>query len=532
MNEVTHMNARGEWIRWLLAWLLATGSVGSTCGQEPVSGVGAETDTERLTALSVNVEFRNDLRIFTVMTAVTAAGFAAGRDSLRDSRVLPVVRETLSQLDWGVLETVRLGFRSYRFPDVVEQYTAFISLALLLEDPPSLRLRQDAPVIPDDVKPLLGFERYLGEFYDKAGVGELWERVRPYYEEELRSYHPVMARAVQEVQSFARTPGRVAMDRTLVVISDLLGLRNVVHARNIEKTYVIVLGPVSDPMQNLQALEHEYLHFLLDPVLEKHGGVLLKHRDLLELAEKQPDLSASFRDQFLLLVGESLVESVLLRIHPPEDERAETVKLFRKGYVLTPFFLRRLDGYLQQSELRLPEFLESVCQALDRKEVEKDAELIAKWEEESRVAAEQAKSAEHERRRSVELRQKQTELLNRAADSLSRGDFSEARAVLEEILTATPEEPTALFYLAQIEAQSGNHAAAARRYEHLAGREDAPDWVRGWSFVRWGRFLASQGMFAEAREKFETVLQMGGDLQGATQAAKESLAQLAAVDGR
>jgi hypothetical protein len=59
---------------------------------------------------------------------------------------------------------------------------------------------------------------------------------------------------------------------------------------------------------------------------------------------------------------------------------------------------------------------------------------------------------------------------------------------------------------------------------------DVPEWVRAWSAVRLGRFLAHQGEFGKAREKFEAVRRMEGDLRGAREEAESSLSQLPAPE--
>lgn len=496
-------------------------------GGTPVWGLPQATPSQAESArYPANVEFRQDLRVFTVMAAVTAAGFAANRDSQRHPEVLALVREHLRGLDWERLEALRWAYRSHPFPDPVSQYTAYISLALLLEDPPVLRLQEDAPMIPEDVRAILGFERYLADFYQNAEILRLWDRVRPYYDAALKDYHPVMELASRQVLEYSRTPERSVLDRTLVIIPDLLGLREVVHARNVENAYLVVVGPTEDPMRNLVELQHEFLHFLFDPIVEKFGGTLLKERRLLELAQQQPELHPSFRDQFLLLVGESLVESILLHLHPPEDRRQALVDLFRRGYILAPYISGRLDEYERDPSRRLPDFLYEVFQEISRDQIEADAEMVARWERELRAEAEAAQAAAEERRQRELARQERTRTLNEAARRLAAGDLAGCAELLEEVLAAAPEDPLARFYLAQLRAQAGDFPAAAEIYAELAEREEAPTWIRAWSFVRWGRFLAARGDVEAAVARFQAVKGLEGDLKGAREAAIESLRAL------
>lgn len=101
-----------------------------------------------------------------------------------------------------------------------------------------------------------------------------------------------------------------------------------------------------------------------------------------------------------------------------------------------------------------------------------------------------------------------------------------AEGKLQELLGLTPAHGGAWFYLAQISFQKGRYEDALEAYERSAEAVSSPLWVKAWSLLRIGRLLAAQGRLEEARSRFQAVTALQGDLRGAREQARESLAQL------
>lgn len=476
-----------------------------------------------------NIDFRNDLRIFTVMAAANVGGFDHETPSHQWSVVRSSLRDKLSDLN-RELRVELEGFfekRSHLAPE--ELQAALTSLALLLDHPPGFSLLSEPAEVPAEARPVLGLELVLPRFYREAGLEGLWNLYQPLYKQELETYRPLLREIIGETLQYFRTPARIVLDRQLVLIPDLLSFHNVVNARNLERIYYVVVGPAGDPEINAEKLKHEYLHFLLDPLIQKYGGAFLKHRDLLELAHRQPALNDDLRNRFLLLVTESLIEAVQARMRASKrddfDFQQEMVESFRKGLVFTPYFYRELEEYQDLQEVSLPVYLETLSQEVSADQIRADAEMVDSWEAKTKGDSRTGQIAKTE----GEIREpaiKSPEPLQKAGDLLQAQRYEEAEVVLKELLRNNPDNGNAHFYLAQVRSQMGDPEGALVEYSLAAEASNVVPWARAWALLRIGKILAYQRDFEGARNHFLRVSDMQGDLKGAAEEAGRLLEQL------
>ncbi|UCF39121.1 MAG: hypothetical protein JSU96_09905 [Acidobacteriota bacterium] len=507
----------------LLFFLLAPISV---AGQDSAPTADASPSPVEEVEDLVNIDFRNDLRLFTVMAAVNVAGFdyeTPGR-TMSDTRL--AVREAMSNLDPLLLMRLRTVYATKRFRNELETHTAYTSLALLLDGPPLFEFPQGGPAIPTDVQRILGFDELLAQFYQQGNIEALWERFRPVYTAYLGQYRPIFKDVIRDTLAYFRIPARIVLDRQIVLIPDPLAFNDVVHARNLEKVYYIVVGPTEDPASNYVQLQHEYLHFLIDPLVEKHGGTLLKTRDLLKLAQSQPNLSQDFMDRYLLIVGESLIEAILYRLHPPEDSKERNLELHNRGLIFVPYFLRKMEEFENNDELPLPLFLEAAFDGIVEDEIKNDSNRLGEIQAQVEEAARQAEEARMKEQAEWEARKQRTDRLNAGIQALLQKDYTAADTAFNELLTADPTDGTAQFYLAQSTAQQGLNDEASQHYRKVIENPVVESWMKAWAIIRVGRYEAFQGDFSSARKHFKDVLGMSGELQGAREAAQSSLESL------
>ncbi len=478
----------------------------------------------------VNIRFQNDIRLFTVMAALNVAGFDEESSGQEMSDVRRAVREQLADLDPDLRRRLQEFYQSQLDQDAIHEQpqAAFTSLALLLSGPPDFQLTADEENTPADAQRVRGFQAFLSEFYREADVANLWEKYRPAYERELLSYQPVLRDVLQQTLNFFRVPARVVLDREIVLIPDLLDKKNIVNARNLERVYYIVVGPSDSPLNNRSQLQHEYLHFLVDPLVRKFGASLMSHQNLLDLAQRQPRIRSEYQNRYLLMATESLIEALQLAMSGADSQARDRalVDLFRQGLILAPYFYRGLEAYAHSEMVSLPTFMEPLLDGVDPERVRRDEKEIAELESSLRAEDEARNASLEESRREAERRQAAQTLFREATERLQRQELEAAEEKLHALLEREPDHGGAWFYLAQISFQRGEYASALEAYRKSSVASDSPIWVRAWSLVRMGRILAAQGAIEDARRLFLEAQTLEGDLQGAREMAAESLAAL------
>ncbi|MBI4447082.1 MAG: hypothetical protein HY645_14405 [Acidobacteria bacterium] len=513
--------SRPHALRGLILFSLLTLAAPVTHAQRVV----IKGDTVQEIEILPNIHFRTDRRVFTVMAALNAAGFDYEAPSREMSAVRKGVRSRLAALDADLRSRMNRFYLEHPFPDVTSTQAAYISLALLLTEPPELRLIVDPKTTPAEVTRIAGFEKLVQEFYLAANVESLWEQFRAHYELELERYLQVMKAISQETLAYFRIPARIAMDRQIFFISDLLNSHDIVNARNLDRVYYVVVGPSETNQEYHLQLQHEYLHFLLDPIVEKFAAAILQHQELLNVAQRQPAIKSEYQNQFLRIVTESLIEGILLRLHPTPDFDARMVRSFHQGLVLTPYFYRGVKNYDSDHTVTFPAYCETLFQKMASLKIEDDENEISAMYVGLRQTGER-RSQEEAKSAAADAIQKQVNgLLSESAKLLAQKNLEPAQSKLWQVLELDPGNRGAFFYLAQIAGQ-GKNTEEAFTYYGKAAQNPSPPWIRAWSLLRMGSILASRGEFKEARSYFLQVTSLSGDLRGAREAAEKAIKEM------
>ncbi|MFB3902947.1 MAG: tetratricopeptide repeat protein [Acidobacteriota bacterium] len=509
---------------WTLAVALASGLVLATV--QARGSAQAETPPATIENLA-NVSFNADIRVFAVMAALNAAGYDYETSARQLSPARQLVRQEVRKADPKLLGRLQSFYIEHRQNmDAVRQAAAFISLALLIEGPPQFRLAVSKKDLPEDVLLVAGFEELVRDLFQQIDLTRLWTACQRYYTAELAAYRPVFVDVIRQTLSYFRIPPRIVLDRQIVVIPELIGPSRLVNARNLEKTYYIIPGPVNQPGENREQLQHEYLHFLLDPLIEKFGTPLLKYEKLLDMAQNQPHVRSEYQNRYMMVVAESLVDTLILRMNATAEPDRQLVALFRRGLIFSPCFYRALAAYEADQTQTMPAYVETLFAGVNEKIIREDeaaiAQLESKFFEQEQIKRQAEREEQQRRLRATRL----NTLLLDAQHSMQQQQYEAARAKLEEVLQQDPESATAYFYLAQIASQQKDHAAAFKLYQRADQSKSAPPVIHAWSKLRMARYLASQGDFTQARAYFTEVAQMQGDLDGAPEQARSSLAEL------
>jgi len=474
-----------------------------------------------------NVSFNADIRVFAVMAALNAAGYDYETSDRQMSAARQMVRQEVRKADAKLLGRLQAFYIEHRQNmDAVRQAAAFVSLALLIEGPPEFRLAVSKKDLPEDVLQVAGFEELVRELFQQIDLNRLWNAVQGHYTAELAAYRPVFLDLIRQTLAYFRIPPRIVLDRQIVVIPELIGPSRLVNARNLEKTYYILPGPVSRPGENRAQLQHEYLHFLLDPLIEKFGSSLTKYEKLLDVAQNQPHVRSEYQNRFTMVVAESLVDTLILRMNPTADPNRDLVALFRRGLIFSPYFYRALASYEADQTQTMPAYVETLFAGVTEKIVREDEAAIVQLELKYSQQEEVKRQAEREEQQRRLRASRLNTLLLEAQEAVRQQQYEVARTKLQEVLQQDPDNATAYFYLAQVASQQKDHATAFSLYQRADQSKTATPVIHAWSKLRMARYLASEGNFIQARAYFNEVAQMQGELDGAREQAQGALAEL------
>ena len=517
----------------LISIFLMLALINIFCGISLVMGqtspAGLFDDHQEVVEDLANVDFRTDIRMFVVMAALNAAGYNFEAENKDFSKTRTYVMEKLSLLPPGTFTELKLQYQTTNLWAPETTHAAYTSLALLLEGPPDFNYKEQLLNSPHGIDVIRGFEMLLPDFYNNANLEKLWNEVLPSYREELLLYRPVVHRVIKETLNYFRIPAKIYFDRNIVFMPDLLTYHDIVNARNVEDVYYIVVGPSENPEGNFIKLQHEYLHFLLDPLIEENTDILKESMSYLEVAKKQPLFPKDLWNDYNLLVTESLIESLLHRMHPKADETKQdrnlrNLKLVQRGMILCPYFERKLNSFESKTGdgVSLPNFLVKTLSEIPSAEISKDLDAAM-------VTQKGLEKQEEELQEKIKLQKIAVEkqnLLNEAGALIASGDLAASSDRLNSLLKMEPGNGKAFFYLAQIAARQKNWRKSRELHAKTFKSQGLEPWVYARSLVQIGRINAAEGLYSEARKNFEQVLSLEGDLKESREEAEFLLGKL------
>ena len=283
--------------------------------------------------------------LFTVMAAINAVGYAADLSSPNNHPLRDAIRAELAKRNIPSLPAIKAFFDQHRKNKDTDELSQYISFALTAGGPPDFAIQLRNVDIPPDAAPLQGLSPLLAAFYKEANIEDLWKRSQPAIDQYIERYHGPVSDAVLQVNAYLRQQTSGARGRRFQIYIELLAAPNQIQTRSYGYEYTIVITP--SPELRTFDVRHAYLHYLLDPLSTRYQEILERKKGLVDHAQRAHALADSFKDDFLLLVTESLIKAVEARLdHKPEGVQAA----LREGYILAPYFAERLPVYEKQEQ--------------------------------------------------------------------------------------------------------------------------------------------------------------------------------------
>src|ERR1700736_2349236 len=159
----------------------------------------------------------------------------------------------------------------------------------------------------------------------------------------MEMYHGPLTAPIFHANAYLRNPTSGFPGRRFQIYVDLLGAPNQIQTRSYKDDYFVVVTPSPEPQ--IDDIRHAWLHYLLDPLALKYSEQLTRIKPLGDYARAAPALDERYKDDFLLLVTESLIKAVESRLARSEERRQMMHSAMREGCVSTAAFAAGLPEF-------------------------------------------------------------------------------------------------------------------------------------------------------------------------------------------
>jgi hypothetical protein len=461
--------------------------------------------------------------LFAVLTAMNGCGYDVGL-TISDAQRLNIRAELDKNVKNSEEAQAALGamcdwYVAHRGRDAAHDLSQYVSLALYMQGPPHFLPKVKEDELPPDAVPIAGFGKLLEPFYDKAGLHSIWERHRANYAALLARYQEPLRKMVFDTDIYLKLQSGGFLGRTFTVYLDFLGDPNEANARNYGTDYDVVVFPSPDPSSTdplkMPQIRHAYLHYLLDPMADKHFGAIKRIEPLLQSVKRAP-LEESFKTDITLLVTECLVRAIEIRTTGTK-QTAEAMRLqavddaVKQGYILTKYFYTSLLAF-EKDPAGLRTAYIDILENIDLKAQEKAANELQYVE----VSAPEL----------VQLsRMEDRRILSTADKRLAAGDPKGAQELAQQALEKKIGDPgRAQFILAQAAVMSKNREVALEDFQKAIQQTKDPKIV-AWSHVYLGRILDMKEDREAAMDEYRAALTTGAELPEVKAAAERGLQQ-------
>jgi hypothetical protein len=461
--------------------------------------------------------------LFAVLTAMNTCGYNVGLN-VADAQRLNIRAEVEKNLknseDAQTAMTAMCDwYVGHRGRDAAHDLSQFVSLGLYLQGPPHFLPKVKEDELPPDAVELAPFGAQLEKFYDRAGLHGIWEKHRANYAALVERYHVPLSKMVFDTDIYLKMQSGGYLGRTFTVYLDFMGDTNEANARNYGTDYDVVVFPspdpsVTDPLKMPQ-IRHAYLHYLLDPLADKHFSSVKRIEPLLQSVKRAP-LEESFKTDIALLVTECFVRAIEIRTTGTK-QTAEAMRLqavddaVKQGYVLTKYFYTAIVAF-EKDPAGLRTAYSDILDNMDLKAQQKAAAEI----QYAPVSAPEL----------VQLsRLEDRRLLSTAEKRLAAGDPKGAQELAQQAMEKKIGDPgRALFILAQVAVMNKNREGALENFQK-AIQQTKDVKVVGWSHVYIGRILDMKEDREAALVEYQAALTAGAELPEVKAAAERGLAQ-------
>jgi tetratricopeptide (TPR) repeat protein len=453
--------------------------------------------------------------LFTVMAAINAVGYRADWSSPNNHPLRLDIYQHVTARNLPSLVAIKDFFDKHRKRSDTLELSQYVSFALSCSGPPAFDFRQRDVEIPPDVAGMREFSKMLAAFYQEANIHQLWVANQAVIEKYIAAYQAPVVNAIMQVNGYLRQMTSGFKNRRFQIFFELQAGPNQIQTRSYSDDYTIVISPSPEP--RIFDIRHGYLHYLLDPMASRDQEILNRKKSLIDHALRAQALSDAYKEDYLLLVTESLIKAIEARLDHKPGVIAEALK---EGYILAPYFSEALPVYEKQQSTMLVYYKDMVS-AID---VYKEDKRLSSVDFSKEAAASKVvRGGEHTAAPEPEP-DAAARTLEEAEDAYTVRNLEKAHELFEKVLQLSDKLPvhaSAYYGLGRIAILQKNLDEAERLFQKSLESEPAP-FDRGWDMVYLARLALAAGEKEQAGKLLNGVLQ----LEGATDKAKDQAHQL------
>ena len=462
-----------------------------------------------------------NVSLFTVMTAINAAGFDEALDSPSNHPLRKKIRDLIAKKKLASVEDLKKFYAAH--PNI--GFSQYVSYAMVLEGPPKFNFVKTMKELPPDALAAGGMSQILERFWQEAELEGIWKEIQPAFEELFAQYQEPVSQELLRANALLRNPTSGFVGRQFSISLDVMGPPNQVQTRSYGDDYTIVITPT--PKLPIDDILHAYLFYLLDPLSLKFSKTIADKRPLGRFSEVAPALDEYYKLDFYLLTTACLVKAIETRLAPisPDRKMALIDQALKEGYILAPVFYEQLPVYEKQDRsmrIYYPDLIASVNLKAEEARLSQ-----VKWAERRtskvvRAAAEAPKPK----------LTGQAKVLDDAENLYWQKQYEQSKEKYNSVLRDTDSQPMqarAYYGLARIAAVSREFEASEKLFERALELSPETE-TRAWALVYLGRLSFTGGAPDEATKFFKQALAMESAPANARKAAEDGLREVAAKE--
>ena len=467
-----------------------------------------------------NVTIDTDMRLFTTMAALNAAGFDVEYGA-EYHPVREIVREYARDLDPDFLARLKDFYRSRKGTQTDdEQLPKYISLAINVTDPPEFKPAGREEYIPPDARSVIGFADLLREFYIKAKIAQRWIDVRARYQTAIARIAPTLRDMIVRTDAYLRVPLGGVSSRRMDVFLELAAPVNTVNVRSNQDNYYVVLGDATN--LKLDDIRHAYLHFQLDNLVATNVNKIPNSGSLLAIVAKAQGVDPAYTSEFHVMAAESLIRALELQIdRVPGAPARESVDMFyRSGLLLTPYFYAALDTF-EQGDSGIRDGFAALIKGIQLKtEQQRFQETFYKIPLPQKTAS----RPEVPQPPPAPPANPTRDLLKEGESAFNAGDTEKARESFQRVLSDFDRENGAAFYgLGLIASKEGDSEQAAQYFERATRSASAEPSMKVWSYIYLARIFDLDCNRERAVQYYQQATKVQDNTRNAQAAARQGL---------